>query len=161
MQCTRFLFLGCSLRMPRAPRQAALVVTERSEGRAPLPGEEILGANACDVVFSASSSMGAAPAAFDLARLLGRSNTFRMTTFADVDMIHSHLVSMYGDHKWPRPVLEEMRVRVHEDLNGAYVRRAAQRAAPVHAWRCAPLRLAPLLLARWCLRCTAFFCCCC
>ncbi len=101
--------------------QAALVITERSVGHAPAAGEEILGSSACDVVFGASDGMGAGPAAFDLARFLGRDTTFRMTTFADADMMQSHLASIYGDHKWPRPVLEEMRIRVHQDLNGAYV----------------------------------------
>ena len=102
--------------------QAALVITERSVGHAPYPGEEILGANACDVVFATSSGMAAA-VAFDLARFLGRDTTFRMTTFADADMMQSHLASIYGDHTWPRPVLEEMRIRVHDDLNGTSVQR--------------------------------------
>ncbi len=103
--------------------QAALVVTERSEGHVPPPGEEILGANACDIVFAASGGMSAGPTAFDLAHFLGRPATFRMTTFADADMMQGHLASIYGDRTWPRPVLEEMRVRVHEDLNGTYVHR--------------------------------------
>ena len=111
-----------SPRLHACARQAALVVTERSEGRAPSPGEEILGANACDTVFAASEGgMGAGgpQGAFDLARFLGRHNTFRMTTFADADMMRGHLASIYGDRTWPRAVLEEMRLRVHEDLNGA------------------------------------------
>ena len=93
-------------------RKAAIRVTEVTTGKLPHPKQVVYGARAVDLVFGV---LGVGD--FNLGDFFGETTVNRITTIATPEMIHDHLVNLFGEvPQFTKEMGLKMKEKMLEDL---------------------------------------------